>query len=387
MSKSNHRILLHITMLSGNDRAASRKADATYYRFNNVLGGNGRLPNIAKICAYCDGVNRELGAYIRNQCFDIDKQNVLFEPPETRNNSLLNKFGRSKRRKIRIMLYPGRRDDIDGLNMQETTHNMIVQFNDTSSCFCATEPHSNAPSFYQNCISTDMALRYLEALLVDACICHYLGISDVASHHDDKQRISKEKVLFILELAKKTNLNYLSHNGQRLVKYVSEQINDTTPYISFLSIFTIAPYDVYSGEEFWFFEDYCSLWSEFQRWYFDRHGRLFSKNKPIKNPLDTVFYRNKYHGQISRNEITSKIIELQEKHSHRMSNPPFKEESRFAIIIFKHVPEGVAMTSQCDALFSGKLHQAKWDIVYWGDLGRYKSVRSYLEVIPIMIVE
>ena len=78
MSKSDRKILLHITMMSGNDPIASQKADATYYRFNRVLGGNAQLPNISRICAYCDKVNRELGAYIRNQCLDINKRSVLF---------------------------------------------------------------------------------------------------------------------------------------------------------------------------------------------------------------------------------------------------------------------------------------------------------------------
>lgn len=387
MLRNNHRILLHITMLAGNDPIATRRADATYYRFNNILDGNEQLPSIAEICDYCDDVNRELGAYIRNNCLDVIKEDTVFKPSITNSRNMLNIIDSSKRKNIRILLYPGRRDDIDDLNMQETTHNMIIQFKDVLTNFCPTEPHANPPSFYQPCASEEIALRYLEALLVDACICHYLGISDVAYHHDDKQRISSEKVLFLKELIREGQLGFLSASAQHLVEYVASKIDETTPYISFLSIFTIAPFDILEGAEFFFFEDYCSLWSKFQRWYFDRHGRLFSKQKPIENPLQTVFERNIYQGQISQTEIVNKIKELLDTSICRATNLPFENESRFAVIIIKHKPHSLAATKQFDALFSGKLHQSKWDIVYWGDLERYKNVMPYLEIVPIMISE
>lgn len=388
MSSNNHRILLHITMLAGNDPAATRKADATYYRLNNILEGNGQLPNIAKICDYCDRVNGKLGAYIRNKCLDLKKEDTVFKPPITKARTMLNVIDSSDRKNIRILLYPGKRDDIDDLNMQETTHNMIIQFEDVPTFFYPAEPHANPPSFYQPCVSEEVALQYLEALLVDACICHYLGVSDVAFHHDDKQHISNEKVLFLKELTKKGQLEFLSSSAQSLVRYVASKIDETTPYISFLSIFTIAPFDVYKDKkDFFFFEDYCSLWSKFQSWYFDRHGRLFSKQKPIKHPLETIFDRNKYQGQISETEMVNKIKELLETPVSRVPDPPFGNESRFAVIIIKRMPVSSAATDQFDALFSGKLHQAKWDIIYWEDMERYKNILPFLEIVPIMISE
>lgn len=386
MSIKDYRILLHITMLSGNDPDATIKADAAYYRFNNILNGNGQLPNLTQICDFCDGLNNELGAYIRNNCLDIKKEDTVFEPRVSNANSILGIVENSERKNIRILLYPGKRDDIDNLKMKETTHNMIVQFKEVSSHFCAAEPHANPPSFYQTCSSEEMALRYLEALLIDACICHYLGISDVAAYHDEKQHISIEKVLFLRELSQKGDLAFLSSGAQQLVKYVASKISDTTPYISFLSIFTIAPYDVFNEESSVLFEDYCFLWNRFQKWYFDKHGRLFSKQKPIEDPLDTVFDRNKYQGQISPAEFIEKIRELQEKSICRVPNNPFGEESRFAVIIVKHVPDESAVISQFETLFVGKLHQAKWDIIYWGDLVRYKDVLPYLDIVPIMII-
>lgn len=386
MSIKNHRILLHITMLPGNDPVATKKADATYYRFNNILNGIGQFPNLSDICNFCDGINKELGAYIRNRCLDIKKEDTVFEPRVSKSKSILGIVESSERKYIRILLYPGKRDDIDDLTMEETTHNMIVQFKEVPSRFCAAEPHTNPPSFYQTCASEEMALRYLEALLIDACICHYLGVSEVASHHDEKQHISSEKVLFLRELSQKRELDFLSPSAQQLVKYVASKIDETTPYISFLSIFTIAPFDVLDGEDFHFFEDYFNLWYEFQKWYFDKHGRVFSKQKPIENPLDMVLDRNKYQGQISPAEFVEKIRELQEKPICRVRNAPFGEELRFAVIIVKHVPDKSAVISQFDALLTGKLHQSKWDIIYWDDLKRYKDVLPYLDIVPIMII-
>lgn len=269
MSSTNHRILLHITMLAGNDPTATRKANATYYRFNNILDGHAQLPSITEICNYCDSVNRKLGAYIRNKCLDIKKEDTVFKPGVTKVKSMLNIIESSERKNIRILLYPGNRNEIDDLRMKETTHNMIVQFKDEPTKFCSTEPHANPPSFYQSCVSEEVALRYLEALLIDACICHYLGISDVAYHHDDKQHISVEKVLFLKEIVQRGQLDFLSPSAQNLVRYVAAKIDESTPYISFLSIFTIAPFDVFGDEKFFFFEDYCCLWNEFQRWYFE----------------------------------------------------------------------------------------------------------------------
>ncbi len=390
MSSNNHRILLHILMPSGNDPEATKKVDSTYLRFNNVLMGDGEMPNISKICDYCDNVNAKLGAYIRNRCLDIKKEDTIFEPNVNKPNSMLNVIESSERKKIRILLYPGRRNDIDDLNMSETTHNMIIQFDQNQNCFRPTDPHAKPPSFYQTCNSEENALLYLEGLMVDACICHYLGVSDVALHHDDKQRISLEKVLFLKELAEKQNINFLSLGAQRLIKYVAAQLSDGTPYISFLSVFTIAPMDLFKDESYNFcsyFEDYCNLWSEFQKWYFDRYGRIFSKNRKIENPLETVFDRNKYQGQISPIEIINKIDDILNTPSNKISNDPFGLELRYAVIIIKHMPDTFSKTQQFEALFSGQLHQAKWDIIYWGDIEKYDNIISYLEVVPFMIID
>lgn len=390
MSSNNQRIFLHISMPSGKDSETTKKVDSTYLRFNNVLMGDEELPNISKICDYCDNVNAKLGAYIRNRCLDIRREHTFFEPGLNKPNSMLNVIESSERKKIRILLYPGERDDINDLNMRDTTHNMIIQFDHSQNCFRATDPHANPPSFYQTCNSEENALLYLEALMVDACICHYLSVSDVALHHDDKQRISSEKVLFLRELVERKDTAFLSLGGQKLVEYVAEQLTDTTPYISFLSIFTIAPMDCFPNvccNFLAYFEDYCRLWSEFQIWYFDRHGRVFSKKRKITNPLETIFDRNKYEGQISLCEIIKKLQNILCTFSCKTFNKPFGLELRYAVVIIKHLPESEEKKQRFNALFSGQLHQAKWDIVFWKDIEKYDNIMSYLEIVPFMIID
>lgn len=390
MSSDNQRILLHILMSSGNDAEATKKVDTTYLRLNNILAGDEQLPNIANICACCNNVNTKLGAYIRNRCLNIRKEDTIFEPSLNNPNNMLNAIENSNRKNIRVLLYPGKRNDIDNLNLSETTHSMIIQFDQSQTCFRAAVPHAKYPSFYQTCNSDKNAILYLEGLIVDACICHYLGVSDVALHHDNKQRISLEKVTFLRELAERQNISFLSPNAQVLVKHVVTKLSNDTPYISFLSIFTIAPMDIFKDESydfFSYFEDYCNLWSKFQKWYFDKYGRVFSKNKKVINPLETVFDRNKYQGQISPVEISNKIDSILNTSSKKISNAPFGLELRYAVIIIKHMPDTHLKTQQFEALFPGQLHQAKWDIIYWGDISRYNNILPYLEIVPFMIID
>lgn len=390
MSGEDHRILLHVMMFSGNDSIATKKVNSTYYRLNNILDGNEKLPNISKICDYCENVNKQLGAYIRNKCLDLGKESTIFDPVVKKSSRMIDIIESSERKKIRIILYPGNRNDIDDLNMSETTHNMIVQFNQDKKSFNATEVHTNPPLFYQVCNSEDLALLYLEGLIVDSCLCHYLSVSDVAQHHDDKQRISSDKVVFLKQLAKQETIEFLSEGAQRLVKYVGKQLKDSTPYVSFLSIFTVAPLDLFDktySDFSAYCEDYCNLWGEFQKWYFCKYHRVFSKKQKTQNPLDMIFDRNKYQGQISAVEISTKIDNISNNPPAKNFNDPFGIEYRYAVVIIKHIPNNPADYLQLETLFSGQLHQSKWDIVYWGDIEKYNNVLKYLEIVPFMITE
>lgn len=386
MNNNYNRMLLRVTVYPAENADIDKKVRNVFLRINNVLTGHEQLPNIAEICKLCDVNNKKLGAYIRNECIAVNNKNVMFvRRPDKPASNIVNIIEPSDRKKIRVVLFPGAGDDIDSFEIPESTHNMILRFTDSIPNFCATEVHAAPPSFYQKCSSEKNALLYLEGLLVDACMCHYLGISDVACFHDEKQHISSEKVQFLRELIDSEDLYLLNEGAQNLVRNTAAMLTDSTPYISFFSIFTIAQLDFAPDNEFLFFDQYCKLYKIFQRWYFGKHGRYFSTDTEIENPLNTVFYRNKYQGQISPSEITEKIQQY-------MDHPPIKyedgylgKESRFAVLILKHLPENRIGEEQLEALFPGNLHQAKWKIIYWGDLDKYEKHLHNLEVIPFII--
>lgn len=385
MSSIDRRILLNITMLSSNDPEASRKADETFYRLNNILSGGQQLPNIKTIFNLCSKENTKLGAYIRNRCLNMIKDAILFDPTVTQAHNMLNHMDCSSRKQIRIVLFPGSRNEIEGLDIHEATHNMIIQFDNDETHFRPTEAHTNPPSFYQKCGSIKTALLYLEALMVDACFCHYLGISDVAASHSEKQQISSEKVSFLLDLCRSRNLNGFSLGAQDLLLKVASKINSSTPYISFLSIFTVALQDLISTDTFNYFHDYCRLWSKFQEWYYKKHYRFFSKDQPVEKAFYSVFYKSRYRGQISKAAFEDKLKSTIERAAIYMPNPPFDLERRYAVIVVKRKTRTPSLIAQFDSLFSGDIYQAKWDIVYWGDLEKYANIISFLDIFPIMI--
>lgn len=394
MSSSYDRILLHITMVSGSDPTAAKMAEATYLRINNILSGISRLPNIASFFTCCADIDKKLGAYIRNECFDVKKENTFFNPDAQKPNSMLNVIDNSERGKIRVLLCPGnKREYISGLKMKETTHNMIIQFGSNKSDFIPTEPHDNPPSFYQVCNSVEVALLYFEALLFDACMCHYMGVSDAAPHHDDKQKISSEKVRFLKEICASGKVDSLTPGARKLVKHVVSCFTETTPYVSFFSIFTIASRDgVISkdvdGKEVdvveAYFDDYLQLWAEFQKWYYTKHGRMFSKNKEILNPLDTILDRNVYQGQISPSAVIEKIKKILEHPKNPALGSQLGTKNRYTFVIVRHIPSDRSELATLDSLFPGQMHQAKWDVVHWTDLEKYKKIPD-LELVPFMI--
>lgn len=390
MNNESSKLLLHITILNGKNREAKRLVDSTFYLINNVLDGNQQLPNLAQLYNYCNSIRAtKLGTYIRNQCYALQKQESLFfetAPAKT----IISNVNPSNKKNIRILLYPGARDSIYDLNMCETTHNMIMQFVTSTQSFFAAEPHPHAPSFYQPCSSVDTALCYLEALIIDSCLCHYLGISDVAFKHDDKQKISREKIDFLLEMAKINHFDFLSSEARALTEYALSQTDISTPYISLFSIFTIAVQDKYNnGDISPYFADYFKLFKRFQKWYFDKHRRLIFKNSISDSLRNDVLSRDKYQGQISPTLFTTKIHESYMKMENRLApqyqNPPFGVEDRWAIIVIKHTPSGDEELKKHEALFSGRIHPAKMEIIPWSELFRFREIFYNLEIIPIII--
>lgn len=380
-----NRVLLHVTMDSSQNAHIKNKMHNIYQRINNILYGCEQLPNIVEICNYCDTRNRRLGAYIQNECIAINNRSITYARSVDRPNGIIKMVHPTDRKKIRTILFPGVGTDIENLKIPESTHNMILRFDENAPNFCAADAHKFPPSFYQTCSSEYTALLYLEALLIDACMCHYLGISDVACFLDEKKNISTDKVQFLREFSTSTNFKLLNIAAQNLVNKTLEKLEDTTPYISFLSIFTISPRDFTPDSNLVLFDQYCIMWKQFQIWYFQKHGRFFSKESDVINPLDTVFYRNKYQGQISPGEITSKIIQCINHPASRYSEGLLGKESRYAVIILKHLPENKIRTEQLETLFSGNLHQAKWKIIYWGDWEKYEKHQHFFEIVPFII--
>lgn len=384
------RILLNISMVPASNPDAERKARRTYQQINNVLTGVSRLPNIVAICNESELVDKQLSAYIRNECLDLKGKESLFNPQKQEPRKILNAVEDSQQKRIRIMLFPGEREDIGELKMNDTTHNMILQFGNVESEFNPAEKHENPPSFYQVCSSVNIAILYLEALLVDACFCHYMGISDAALKHDDKQRISLEKVSFIKEICESEKIKFLTPNAANLVKYVCSKMGASTPYISFLSIFTIAPYDCPEIDHAnciqTYFSDYCNLWLYFQKWYYERHGRLFSKDREIISPLKTLFDRNVYQGQISPEKAERAIKEIinqyKEKDSHYTQ---FGKEYRYSFVIIRNMPGDDHAKAIYDTLFSGKIHQAQWTISHIAEIDKFDCIKESLEIVPFMI--
>ena len=385
MCNINRRYLIKIIMNSSSDSNATTKINNLYFRLNDIIVRDDPWLCISDICDECNKNDQVLGALIRNRCLDLTRSAQIYIPNV---NKATSNIPEAERKNIRILLYPGARDNIEGLNLRETTHNMIIEFDNVETYFVASEKHRTPPSFYQRCISEEIALLYIESLLVDSSMCHYLGISDVAQHHDEKQHISKEKVQFLKEIVANKDLTFLNVCARELVTYVASKIDENTPYISFLSIFTIAHMDVYNKglpKAITYFEEYCKLWSRFQKWYFNKHGRLFDKEHPINNPRDTVLHRNTYKGQVSPSEFQNRIIELINNPAQKSETVLFGSEYRYALIIITHNPEDEKTYEQINVLFPNKIHPAKWDVVYWDELKKYKNIISYLEIVPIII--
>ncbi len=383
----NNRILCNITLRSGRKTHAINQARATYLRINNIFNFRNALPNLDSICQICRSIYPELSAYISNMCTSFEKKETLLDTTNPQLTHMFDNIEENRRKTIRILLYPGDRSEIDGLKVPGATHNMILQFNESKCDFIATEPHKNPPSFYQVSASEEVAILYTEALLIDACMCHYLAISDAALHNDDKQLISQEKVQFIREIANKNNLNFLTVAAKKLVKYVAGVLQEDTPYISFLSIFTVAPADIFNDSTSIssYFEDYCNLWVAFQQWYFKKHKRVFSIDD-YSNVVDRLLDRNIYHGQISPTESENKMRKCISEHKKGSIDKRLGWQNLYAMVILKHMPRNTDSREIFDSFFPNELHQAKFCLKRWGDVIHRNELLPKLELTPFLVI-
>lgn len=392
MYNYDNRILLHVKLFPENSKTISREMISLYLKLNNALTGMEVLPNINKICNYCKKNNNPLGAYIRHTCDGLKLDSNVYNSYKTDNiNDILNVLDPPDKGKLRIVLYTGYEPEIENLKLSEATHNMIVKFSPDSTEFVSTQVHKNFPNFYQNCYDSSQALLYIEALLVDACMCHYFGVSDAALHHDDKQRISSEKIDFLKDFLENGDHEIFTEETIKIIKYVVKNLNDNAPYISLLSIFTIAAKyveDITDSDNYieTHFNEYCTLWELFQKWYYKKYGKLFTIDDNIIAPTSTIFYRNKYQGQISDEEASKEMLTKRKEYQKKKENFIFDlgMRNRFAFVILKNVPPENSMDIT-ETLFEGKIHQSKWGIFHWTELKKFEHIKEFIEVIPFML--
>ena len=384
MNNSDERILLLVTPLSQSDYTKQGNAESVYCSFENSLRSLQSLQTAKGICAYCQENRKELENIVKDVYDGITNETTRYNTHKQTANSILNEIEKTK---LRIILYPGERSDIAELNVHEATHIMIIQFDNTIEVFKATEPHKySPPSFYQVCKSVEIAIRYIEALLIDAGMCHYTGVSDAAMHHDDKQGISKAKVDF-LNLICENRINVpITASARKLIKHVCSKFDAQTPSVSFLSIFTIASNNEKSLEENidLFFPDYETLWHYFRTWYYNKKSLLFSENSTTEELVKKGFNRNIYQGQINFDDACDKILteisilkELKEQNAK-------KEAHRYVFVILRNVASGELFTI-CNSLFSGQIHQAKWRLIKWERLKDFEPIKEYIETVPVLL--
>lgn len=387
MASENERILVLVTPFPRADLDKQEKADSTYYQLNNTLLLEDELKTAKSVCDYSKRCRKDLVPQIKEMCYSIKNHAIAYNIPQHRINRLFNGI---EKKKLRVVLYPGDRQDIEDLIINEATHSMIVQFSDTDNLFKSSEPHEHTPPlFYQICNSEETAIKYIEALLIDACMCHYMGISDAAMHNSDKQNISMDKVQFLKDSHYGNNLDYLSPDAKNLIEYVCNQLNEDTPYISFMSIFTIASIDNGFEDDIEkninrFFADYYGLWEHFQKWYYKKSGRLFSKEEDIIDPIRTIFEHNKYQGQISPEVAANAVKEELRLLKSKKSEEQIKAFG-YAFMILRNMPDDFKKKATCDSLFKGQLHQSKWKIVSWDKIKDFKSIEDLIEIVPFML--
>lgn len=350
--------------------------------FGTDLAWKNRMPSARSLYNYCVNNNASISKMLDEACAKL-------EIHEHANHGRINAIIPSKDKKyIRVMIYSDDTADLQDLKLNDVTHTMIVRFDNLSTTqFIATEPHENYPIFYQNCSSTAVAIRYIESLLIDSCMCHYMAVSDAAMHHDEKQRISSEKVLFIKELANDTNINCFDEDVKELIKYAADKLKDNTPYISFFSIFTILTKDFGIVDDLKnninkFFKSYYMLWTCFQKWYYQKHGLLFRTDDDVNNAINTIFDRNKFQGQVSEDKVKHEI-----KNHMRLfaQNPDNPEVCVYAFVILKSLPQKNKCVEHCEAFFGPNMHPASWNILPLRDVSKYTYINDYIEIIPFMI--
>ena len=392
MKNDNSRYLLEVITLPETNLLSDIEADSTAFLLSNALNEYSQTPNAKAVCGYFLKRQPKLANYIYRAYNNFSISTIYHEPAKDKPGSILNAFESSQKGRLRVLLYPGDIKSIDEFKLPEATHNMIIQFDRYSPLFTAVKPHKHFPNFIQVVPSAEIAVLYIEGLLVDASMCHFIGISDAAMHHDDKQRISEDKVHFLFESVVSSQLEKwkISEKGILLIRDVVNQLDHTTPYISFFSIFTIASKcfrtDINkNGELEDFFTDYCILWEHFQDWYYRKYNRIIDSNESISSAINNLFDRNTYKGQMSAEAVESELHALVTNHKKSNVSSVLGWSNRYAFAILRNVPNNPDHLKKLESIFSGQIHQAKWKIMSCREIDKLSDLNVYFEFIPFKL--
>lgn len=364
------------------------------FSLNDSMRHYDSLPHYMDIRRFIDDNRNVLGKDAYKIILSTILKQGYFNPDTQRPNEILNWVDPEDRKQIRVILYPGTHGDLENLKLHDATHIMIIEIDhEQEKAFRIAKKHKNMPSFYQPACSKEVSLLYIESLLIDAGMCHFFGISDAAPLHKMKQAISLEKVEYLREIKAEGTIEglELSEGAFTLVNKVIDLLADTTPYVSFLSIFTIYALDIENDREInriqKYFMDYCKLWLGFQKWYFSKHGRVFSETEDLHSVFLTLFAHNKYKGQISINDAVSELNETigNIDIASKKESEVIGWEKRYAFMIIRNIPGDPKLRIQMETLFSGQLHQAKWRIIHWSRITDFRKILTYIEVVPFLI--
>lgn len=359
---------------------------------NDALKTYDKMPNAEKIMAYNKLHGEPLPPKLLRQFLNISTSQIYFDPKTETTNKIIKSVSPENRRFLRVTLDTGLSKYLKQLKLEETSHHMILYFVDNcSSKFLPTEKHPHPPIFSQGVDSEHVALLYIEAMLLDSMMCHHMGISDAAMKHNGKQRISTEKVEFICAICQGRGQECygMSDRAWDLIRFVAKHLTTETPYISFLSIFTVASLDyvqdTYSFDNL--FNDYFSMWKAFQKWYFLRHNMVLSCISQSGDTFNDLFPQNKYKKQISAYAATRELKKIcDEEKNARQGKENAQLDERYAFIIIKRVPKLCEDREILEGMFgNGKIHQASWKIINWKDWSLYSKFSYLIEVVPFLI--
>lgn len=386
---NNKRFVVHFTPIEQGDRFAQRESSIAFARINNILAGNTIFPNFEKICHALSNIDSALSAYIRKEFSRLCYQDILFDKRKQDSGRVFNNIQDSDRKYIRAIFQQGSAADVDFIQLNGATHNMIVRFEKSSQTFQPTLRHKNPPSFYQICSSSNTALLYLEALVMDACMCHYYGVSDAAMRKIDQQRISSDKVRFMLHLAQSCELQQLSEAAQKCIVYAANNLASDTPYISFFSVFSIVPEDIEIGmtRKQWesiFASEYCKLWKLFQKWYYSFYGKIITQNSDYQYAYQSIFNNSIYSGQISEYDSQKEIQRIFDEDDNQ-DNTSSSESGRYVFVIISHVPSVQQTFDNLGQLMRKEIHQAQWRVIPFSDISIYQDYLPYLTFVHFMI--